>query len=86
MKTYNNLHEYLKHFKVGDKIVLGGRGILDGLKYVSNKYDTYIVQSGTNASELLIKAYMGRKTLSTKVFNQQVEVLTDEQFKSLTIY
>lgn len=85
MKTYNNLHEYLKHFKVGDKIVLGGRGILDGLKHVTNKYDTYTVQSGTNASELLIKAYRGRTTLTTNIFNQQVGVLTDEQFKSLTV-
>ncbi len=83
MKTYKTVNDYLQNYKIGDRIVLGGRGAMNGLKVLRNKYDTYKVVDGTTIKELKFTAYRGRRTLSTKYYDQELAVLTATEFNNL---
>ena len=82
---YNTVDDYLKNFKVGDKVVLAGYGIVDGIKSIQSKYDTYTVTERTNSTYLSLKAY-GKRTylsLSPAYYYQQIAVISTETFKKL---
>lgn len=83
---YNTVDDYLQNFKVGDKIVLAGYGIVDGIKTVHSKHDTYTVTERTNSTYLSIKTYRGRTylTLRPDYYNQQIAVISQETFKNLS--
>lgn len=85
MKIYDTIIDYLQHYKEGDIIVLNGRGLIEGIKTVSSKLDTYKVQKGTTTDKILLKAYRGKKTLSVgaNYYDQQIAVLTKEEFNQL---
>lgn len=85
MIKYNTIDEYLQHYKEGDIIVLNGRGIIEGIKTVSSKLDTYKVQKGTTKDKILLKAYRGKKILSVgaNYYDQQIAVLSNKEFKQL---
>ena len=84
MQVYKTIDNYLQHYKPDDVIVLGGRGIMSGLK-PSSKYNTYKVSARTSTEKLIIRAYKGRKDLSigANYYDQEVGVLTKEEFKNL---
>ena len=84
---YNTVDDYLKNFKVGDKIVLAGYGIVDGIKTIQSKHDTYTVTERTNSTYISLKAYKGRKylSLSPAYYDQQIAVISTETFKNLHI-
>ena len=85
LTIYNTVYDYLQNFKVGDKIVLAGYGMVDGTKTVHSKHDTYTVTERTNSTYLGIKAYRGRTylTLRPDYYNQQIAVIPTETFKNL---
>lgn len=85
LTIYNTVDDYLKNFKVGDKIVLAGYGMVDGIKTVHSKHDTYTVTERTNSTYLSLKAYRGRTYLSVKpdYYDQQIAVIPTETFKKL---
>lgn len=87
MKIYDTVNEYLQEFKVGDRIVLGGRGIIDGLAILYSKHDTYKVVSGTTTKEILLRKYRGRTnlTLGANYYNQKIAVLSPEEYKDLEV-
>ena len=85
LTIYNTVDDYLQNFKVGDKIVLAGYGMVDGIKTVHSKHDTYTVTERTNSTYLSLKAYRGRTYLSVKpdYYDQQIAVIPTEIFKKL---
>lgn len=85
MIVYNSITDYLQHAKTGDIIVLGGYGIIDGLKSVQSKYDTYKVHETTDKTRLRFTAYRHRTRLTTAFNNQQVGVMTKKEFNQLPI-
>ena len=82
---YNTVDDYLQNFKVGDKIALAGYGIIDGIKSIQSKHDTYTVTERTNSTYISLKAY-GKRTylsLSPDYYDQQIAVISTETFKKL---
>ena len=86
LTIYNTVYDYLQNFKVGDKIILAGYGMVDGTKTVHSKHDTYTVTERTNSTYLSIKAYRGRTylTLRPDYYNQQIAVISQETFENLS--
>ena len=83
---YDTVDDYLQNFKIGDKIALAGYGLVDGIKTIESKYDTYTVTERTNSTYLSLKAYRGRTYLSLAPhsYDQQIVVISTETFKKLT--
>jgi hypothetical protein len=84
MKTYKTVDQYEKEAKQNDRIVLAGYGIMDGLRSVSNKYDTFKVTKVDNKG-LQIKRYKSKTPLRIEADSkdQNVFVLTSKEFNSL---
>jgi len=85
MKLYNTIDDYLKEFKPNDKILLGGKGIMDGIKTSDRKEDTYKVHTNTTPQKIVIRAYRGKTNLivGANSYDQQVAILTNEEYKDL---
>lgn len=86
MKTYNTVDNYLQEAKPDDIIVLGGTGIMDGMK-TESKHDTYKVHKNTTKDRLVIRGYRGRKNLvlGANAYDQKVGVLSKKEFEQLPI-
>ena len=86
MKTFNNVDNYITEAKQNDIIVLAGKGLIDGIKTLNSKHDTYKVIEATN-EKLIIKAYRGktRLKLSVNSFDQQIALLTNKEYKDLKV-
>lgn len=84
-KVYSTVDEYLKDFKIGDRIALAGYGIIDGIKSVANKRDTYKVSKGTTQHKIVVTAYNKRTKLSlgADMYDQQILVLSASDYKNL---
>jgi hypothetical protein len=84
MKTYKTVNHYLKQAEPNDRIILSGKGIMDGIKHASLKYDTFKVIE-INNDNLILKAYQGKKRLklNPNAFDQRVGVLTKNEFQNL---
>lgn len=82
MKTYNTITEYLKEAKPNDIIVLGGRGIMDGMR-AESKHDTFKVHKNTTDVKLVVRRYRERTNLTTNEHNQKVGVLSKKEFEQL---
>ena len=84
---YDSVDEYEKVAKVGDIIVLGGNGIIDGIECLSSKHDTYKVSRIKSDGSISIKGYRGRTHLSISAcaYNQKVLLLTKKEFNKLPI-
>lgn len=87
MKTFNTLNEYLQQAKENDVVIFGGKGLIDGIKNIGSKHDTYKVHKNTTIKKIVVKAYRGKKnlTLSHHSHNQQIALLTKKEFKNLPI-
>lgn len=86
MRTYKSVNEYLKEAKYGDRFVLAGYGILDGLN-ANSKHETYIFKGLNNHNNMKLKEYRGKTNylLSADRYDQQVQVLTKKEFKELPV-
>lgn len=84
MKVFNSVNEYLNHAKVGDRIVLGGKGIIDGTKNVEFVWETKKVTDASK-DKFRFKEFGGRKTygILPEFYDQQIGVITDKEFKLL---
>jgi len=82
MKTYNTITDYLTEAKPNDIIVLGGTGIMDGMK-AESKHDTYKVHTNTTGVKLVVRRYRERTNLTTNEHNQKVGVLSKKEFQQL---
>lgn len=82
---YDDVYDYLRNFKVGDRIVLAGCGIVDGITTIQSKHDTYTVTERTNSTHLSLKAYKKKAylSLSSAYYYQQIAVISTETFKDL---
>lgn len=82
---YNTVDDYLQNFKVGDKIVLAGYGLIDGIKTIRSKHDTYTVTERTHSTYISLKAYRRRTylTLAPNYYDQQIAVISTKTFKNL---
>lgn len=76
MTIYNTVDDYLKNFKVGDRIVLGP---------FQSKHDTYTVTERTTSTHLSLKEYKKRAYLSLNpaYYDQRIAVIPTETFKNL---
>lgn len=85
LTIYNTVDDYLKNFKVGDKVVLAGYGIVDGIKSIQSKQDTYTVTERTTSTHLSLKEYKKRAylSLSPAYYYQQIAVIEKETFEKL---
>lgn len=85
MKIFETVNDYLKEFKPNDIIVLGGNGLMDGIKSLKSKHDTHKVHKNTTKDNIVITEYRGRKryVLGASGYSQQVALLTKEEFKDL---
>lgn len=87
MKTYNAVTEYIKEAKPNDKVIFGGRGIVDGLKN-KNKANTYTVKAIKEDGTLSLRAYRGKTNLilGANAYDQQIMVVTNKEFKEMPVY
>ena len=86
MKTFKTVDEYIPTAKENDIIVFGGRGIMDGIKNIGSKHDTYKVKKA-DAEKLLVKAYRGKSCLrlDANAYNQELVLLTNKEYKELPV-
>lgn len=84
---YDSVDEYEKVAKVGDIIVLGGCGIIDGIESLESKHDTVKVSNIKDDGSISFKEYRGRKSYSLfkHSYNQRVLLLTKKEFSELPI-
>lgn len=87
MKTFQSVTEYEKVAKKGDRIVLGGKGIVDGITSLQYKNDTYKVHGKDNEG-LTLRAYKGRTNLciGANYKDQQILLLSKEKYDSLLTF
>lgn len=84
MKVFDNVHDYEKVAKVGDRILLGGKGIMDGLK-TNDKRDSFRVYRITSDGHIRIRKYQGKITfaIGDYSYDQQVALFEKNEFKNL---
>jgi len=87
MKTYKTVDDYSKEAKPNDKVIFGGRGIMDGLKN-KTKSNTYTVKSIKDDGTLSLRAYRGKTNLilGANAYDQQILVVTNKEFKEMPVY
>ena len=87
MKLFNNVDDYLQEAKENDIIVFGGNGIIDGLKNINSKHDTYKVCKNTNLQKIVVRGFRGRKnlTLGADSYDQKLVLLNNMEFKNLPV-
>lgn len=87
MKIFETLEEYKKHAQINDRIVLGGKGLMDGIKTLETKNDTFKVYYIRKDGQIVIKSYRGKKPLivGAYAYDQQVALLTKKEFKNLPV-
>lgn len=85
MKIYSTILDYIPEAKKGDYIVLGGMGVMDGIRNISSKHDVYkVVQVD---SDICFKQYRGKKRFRTNQKLQQIALLSKAEFNKLpTLY
>ena len=83
MKIYNSITEYIPDAKINDKVIFGGCGIMDGVKNMQTKYDTYRI-TYINPDSISFKMYRGKHSLTTNLHEQKIAVLTKEEFNKLS--
>lgn len=88
MKLFNSLTEYEKQAKVNDIIILGGKGLMDGIKTLQSKHDTFKVSGFKTDGSVVIKKYRGKTKLiiGANSYDQEVALLTNKEFKELPVY
>lgn len=87
MKIFETLEQYEKQAKIGDIIVLGGRGIINGIDTCSNKHRTHKVSKIAEDGQISIKAYRGRTNykVGANYYDQTVALLTKKEFNQLPV-
>jgi hypothetical protein len=85
MKIFETVDDYLKEAKENDIIVLGGRGLMNGIVNINSKHDTHKVVKGTTINKIVVREFRGRTnlTLAPNSHDQQVALLTNKEFKNL---
>jgi hypothetical protein len=87
MKVFNSLTEYEKQARINDIIVLGGKGLMDGIKSLGSKHDTLKVSGFKIDGSVLIKKYRGRTNfvVGAGSYDQEVALLTKKEFNDLPV-
>ena len=83
MKIYCTVSDYIPEAKKGDFIVLGGMGIMDGIKNINSKHDVYKVVHVD--SDICFKQFRGKKQLMTSQKLQQIALLDKAEFNKLPV-
>jgi hypothetical protein len=86
MKTFKNINDYLSQAKQNDIVVLGGKGIMDGIKALESKHDTFKVIKATE-EKITVRKYRGKNNYAVHSYNynQEVAVLSSAEFKKLPV-
>lgn len=84
MKIFNSVYDYEKVAKVGDRILLGGKGIMNIFK-TNDKRDSCRVHRIANDGTIRIKKYQGKRTfyIDTDFYDQEVALFEGNEFKNL---
>ncbi|MFW6273012.1 MAG: hypothetical protein ACOC2U_04470 [bacterium] len=84
MKVFDNIYEYEKVAKIGDRILLGGKGIMDGLK-TNDKRDSFRVHRIADDGSIRIRKYRGKMTffICENSYDQQIALFERNEFKKL---
>jgi len=87
MIIFETLEQYEKQAKIGDVIVLAGRGIIDGIGTCDSKHQTHKVSKIAEDGQISIKAYRGRTNykVGASHYDQKVALLTKKEFNQLPI-
>ena len=87
MKTFQNIDDFLQEAKPGQIIVLGGRGLMDGIETLASKHDTFKVHKRTTKDKLLITKFRGRVVYGVGAgsYDQQVALLTKQEYDNLPV-
>ena len=91
MKVLNYI-AYMKEAKVGDIIILGGTGIMDGIKH-RNKFSSLTVaridlSNDGNVQEVFLRRYrcQNLSRVQASYRDQDVAVLTKKEFQTMPLY
>lgn len=82
MVLFKTVNDYLETFKVGDLLIFGGRGIMNGISENNNKHDVYRVHENTTRENIVIRGYRGRTNLimATHSYDQEVALLSKDEY------
>jgi len=86
MKTFKNINDYLPQAKQNDIVVLGVKGILDVIKTLESKHDTFKVIKATE-EKITVRKYRGKNNYAVHSYNykQEIAVLSGGEFKKLPV-
>ena len=88
MKLHKTLQEYEQVAAVGDKIALGGKGLMDGIKSLESKHDVVRVHKIEPCGQIVFKRYRGKTPLivADYAYDQEVAVLSEKEYANLPVY
>lgn len=78
--------DYEKVAKVGQRIVLGGTGILDGIEHADKASSYKIVAVADNKVWFVPYRSKRRYTIAPGYKHQEVAILTNKEFAALPLY
>lgn len=82
MNIYSTLEDYIPEAKKNDLIVFDGMGIMSGIRSLSSKHDVYKVCS-VSKTDITFKAFRGKSELRTHHRQQQIALLSKDEFNKL---
>ena len=84
MTIYGTLEAYKENAKKGDRFVLGGVGIMDGLKHFDHKEEVFTLVH-FDGEYPVFRRFQGRTNLTTHT-NQKVGVILESEYKQLKTF
>ncbi|MEI6752332.1 MAG: hypothetical protein WCK78_04115 [Paludibacter sp.] len=84
MKVFGTIEAYKEEAKKGDRFVLGGVGIMDGLKNFDHKEEVFTLVH-FDGEYPVFRRFQGRTNLTTRT-NQKVGLLTESEYKNLKTF
>lgn len=85
MIIYKTVSDYEKIAKVGDRIILNGKGIISGIESVKDKSITFKVSKIRVDGEIVLKKYKGRTNfrIHEEARDQRIALLSKKEFEML---
>ena len=85
MKLFESVEQYEKEAKQNDRIVLGGKGLMDGIKSLENKRDTFKVVKQKKDNTIVLRRYNSKTNLviGANAYDQEVGLLSKKEFNEL---
>jgi len=85
MDVFDSIADYIKKASPGDRIILGGLGIVDGLRGPFTKHDVMCVTSVDNKNGPTLRSYRCKKRhlIARSHWSQSVGLMSSREFRQL---